>query len=112
MLEVGKKNKEVKVVDEETSCFTYAPDLAKKTKEIIDAKKPFGIFHVTNGGPCTWYEATVELYKQAGIKTKVVPVDSSAFPRPAKRPFYSVLINSKLNPMRDFKEALKEYLKK
>ena len=112
MLEVGKKNKEVKVVDEETSCFTYAPDLAKKTKEIIDAKKPFGIFHVTNGGPCTWYEATVELYKQAGIKTKVVPVDSSAFPRPAKRPFYSVLINSKLNPMRDYKEALKEYLKK
>jgi len=112
MLELGRTNKkEVKAVDEETGCFTYAPDLARKTKEIVDSKKPFGIYHVTNGGPCTWYEAAVELYKQAGIKTKVTPVDSSAFPRPAKRPFYSVLINIKLNPMRDYKEALKEYLK-
>lgn len=112
MLEMGKKNKEIKVVDEETSCFTYAPDLAKKTKEIIDSKKPFGIFHVVNSDPCTWYEAVLELYKQAKIKAKVIPVPDSEFPRPAKRPFYSVLINTKLNPMRNYKEALKEYLRK
>ena len=111
MMELGRKNKEIKVVDEETGCFTYAPDLAQKTKEIIDSKKSFGIFHVTNSGPCTWYEAAVELYHQASIKTKVVPIESSAFLRPAKRPFYSVLLNTKLNPMRDWKEALKEYLK-
>lgn len=111
MLEAGKKNKEVKAVDEETSCFTYAPDLAKKTKEIIDAKKPFGIYHIVNGDPCTWYEAVVELYRQAKIKTKIIPVDGNEFPRPAKRPFYSVLVNTKLNPMRSWKEALKEYLK-
>lgn len=112
MLEEGRKNKEVRAVDEETSCFTYAPDLAKKTKEIIDSKKPFGIYHIVNSGPCTWYEATVELYRQAGIKTKVAPISGSEFPRPAKRPFYSVLVNTKLNPMRDYKEALREYLKK
>jgi len=112
MLEVGKKNEEVKAVDEETSCFTYAPDLAKKTKEIIDAKKPFGIYHIVNSDPCTWYEAVVELYRQAKIKIKIIPVDGNEFPRPAKRPFYSVLINTKLNPMRSWKEALKEYLKR
>jgi len=110
MLELGKKNKSVKVVDEEISCFTYAPDLAKKTKEIIEAKKPFGIYHVTNGGACTWHEAVLELYKQAGIKTKVIPVGSAEFPRPAKRPLFSVLINTKLNPLRNYKEALREYL--
>lgn len=111
MFEVGKKNKEVKAVDEETSCFTYAPDLAKKTKEIVDSKKPFGIYHVTNSEPCTWFEATVELYRQAKIKAKIIPVLGEEFSRPAKRPFYSVLINTKLNPMRSWKEALKEYLK-
>lgn len=111
MLEVGKKNKEVKVVDEETSLFTYAPDLAKKTKEIIEAEKPYGIFHVANSGPCTWYEAVVELYKMAKIKTKVVPVSSDEFPRPAARPFVSTLINTKLNPMRSYKLALRDYLK-
>jgi dTDP-4-dehydrorhamnose reductase len=110
MLELGKKNKEIKAVDEETSCFTYAPDLAKKTKEIIDSKKTFGIYHIVNSGPCTWYEAVLELYKQTKIKTKVIPVSGKEFPRPAKRPFYSVLINTKLNPMRSWKEALREYL--
>lgn len=111
MLEVGKKNKEVKVVDEETSLFTYAPDLAKKTKEIIESEKPFGIYHVANEGPCTWYEAVVELYKMAKIKTKVVPVSSDEFPRPAARPYVSTLINTKLNPLRSYKLALREYLK-
>ena len=132
MLELAKKNKDihpvksaiggilpkaklfngVKAVDEEISCFTYAPDLAKKTKEILESEKPFGIYHVVNSGPCTWYEATLELYRQAKIKTKVIPVDAAEFPRPAKRPAFSVLLNTKLNPMRDWKEALKEYLKK
>lgn len=111
MLEVGKKNSEVKVVDEETSLFTYAPDLAKKTKEIIEAEKPFGIYHVANSGPCTWHEAVVELYKMAKLKTKVIPVSSDEFPRAAQRPYVSTLINTKLNPMRSYKLALREYLK-
>jgi dTDP-4-dehydrorhamnose reductase len=111
ILEKGKKGEVRKVVDEETTRLTYAPDLARKTKEIIDAKKPFGIYHVTNNGCCSWYEAAVELYKQAKIKTEIIPVTRSEFPTSAKRPLYSVLLNTKLNPMRDWKDALKEYLK-
>ena len=111
MLELGKKNKEVKVVDGEMSCFTYAPDLARKTKEIIESKKPFGIYHITNSGACTWHEATLELYRIAKLKTKVIPIASKDLKRPAKRPEISVLLNTKLNPLRDWKEALKEYLK-
>jgi dTDP-4-dehydrorhamnose reductase len=111
MLELGKKNKKIKAVDEEVSCFTYAPDLAKKTKEILESKKPFGIYHIVNSEPCTWYEATLELYHQAKVKTQVIPVSSTEFPRPAKRPAFSVLLNTKLNPLRDWKEALKEYLR-
>jgi dTDP-4-dehydrorhamnose reductase len=111
MLEAGKKNKAIKVVDEETSCFTYAPDLARKTKEIVESKKLFGIYHVVNSEPCTWHEAVLELYKQAKIKAKVMPVAASEFLRSAKRPYYSVLLNTKLNPLRSYKEALSEYLK-
>lgn len=111
MLEAGRKNKEVKAVDEEASCFTYAPDLAQKTKDILETEKPFGIYHIVNSDPCTWYEAAVELYRMAKIKTKVIPVGAEEFPRPAKRPYYSVLLNTKLNPLRSYKDALKEYLK-
>ena len=112
MLELGQKNKTVKAVDEETSCFTYAPDLAKKTKEIIEAKKDFGIYHVINGEACTWYDATEELYLQVGLEdVKVEPVTGGEFPRPARRPYFSVLLNKKLNPLRSYKDALNEYLK-
>jgi len=112
MLTADRKNKSVKVIDEETSCFTFAPDLAKKTKEIVEAQKPFGIYHVTNSDACTWYEAVVELYRQAKIKTAVISIGADEYPRPAKRPFISTLLNTKLNPMRSYKDALKEYLKK
>lgn len=111
MIEQSKKKKEIKVIDEEVSCFTYAPDLARKSKEIIDSKKPFGIYHVTNSSPATWYEATLELFREAKIKTKVTLIFAGDLKRPARRPFYSALLNTKLNPMRDWREALKEYLK-
>jgi dTDP-4-dehydrorhamnose reductase len=111
MLEVGEKHKEVKAIDEETDCFTYAPDLAKRTRDILDLEMPFGIYHVTNTGACTWYEAVVELYKQAKIKAKVVPVSGDEFSRPAQRPYVSTLLNTKLMPMRSWKLALKDYLK-
>jgi len=112
MLELGKKNKEVKIIDSEISCFTYAPDLARKTKEIIESEKQFGIYHITNSGACTWHEAGLELYQQKKLKTKIIPIDSSELKRPAKRPEISVLLNTKLNPLRSWQEALKEYLKK
>lgn len=112
MLEAGKKNKEVKAVDEEVSCFTYAPDLAQKTKQVVESKKPFGIYHIVNSMSCTWYEAILKLYKQAGLKVNVLPILASEFSRPAKRPYYSVLLNTKLNPMRSYKKAMKEYLDK
>lgn len=111
MLDLSKKDKEIKAVDDETGCFTYAPDLAKKTKEIIDAGKPFGIYHVTNSGVATWGEACEELFALVGIKKNVTAVSGEEFSRPAKRPAFSVLVNTKLNPMRDWKEALREYLK-
>jgi dTDP-4-dehydrorhamnose reductase len=111
MLELGKKYPEVKAVNEEISCFTYAPDLARKTKEIIESKKPFGIYHAANSGACTWYEAVLELYQLAKIKVKVIPVLASDFPRPALRPACSILETTKTFPMRDYRLALKEYLK-
>lgn len=117
MLEAGKKalidGKDIKAVDEETSCFTYAPDLAQKTKEIIESKKEFGIYHVINSECCTWYEAAEELFMQAKMEDVIIePVTGDEFQRPAKRPYFSVLLNKKLNPLRSYKDALADYLKK
>ncbi len=111
MLQSAKKEKnKIDVVDEEVSCFTYTPDLAKATKELIEGKEGYGIYHIVNRGPCTWHEAAKELFRIAGIDIKVNPVTSDKFSRPAKRPKFSVLLNTRLEPLRDWREALKEYL--
>ncbi|MDI6778369.1 MAG: dTDP-4-dehydrorhamnose reductase [Patescibacteria group bacterium] len=110
MIQAAKDNSVLKVVDEEKSCFTYTPDLALETKKIIEEQIPFGIYHVVNEGACTWYEAALELFKLAKMEVEIVPVPSSEFPRPAKRPKSSVLLNTKLKPLRHYTEALKEYL--
>lgn len=110
MLNLSKEKTELKAVDAELSCFTYTVDLAAKTKEMLSDSYPFGIYHLTNGGPVTWYGAANKLFEIANIHVKLMAVPSQAFPRPARRPNYSVLLNTKMPPLRDFSEALAEYL--
>lgn len=110
MLEQAATKKEVKVVDDEKSCFTYAPDLAQATKELIESASEFGTYHLVNEGAATWYEAVQELYAFAEKDTKVFPVGSDTFPRPAKRPSCSVLLNTKRPKLRHYTEALEEFI--
>ncbi|MFA4931161.1 MAG: dTDP-4-dehydrorhamnose reductase [Patescibacteria group bacterium] len=114
MLALGRKmaaeNKELSVVDEEVSCFTYAPDLAQATKDIIEQSQPIGIYHVTNQEAVTWFTAAQTLFKLANIDVKLKPVSAHDFPRPAPRPKYSILKNTKLPALRGYQEALSEYL--
>ncbi len=110
MILLSKRRSTLTVVDDELSSPTYAPDLAHRTREIIDADQPYGIYHVTNQGCCTWFGFAKEIFTQRGWHGTLLPVPSSTFPRPARRPRYSMLLNTKLPPLRPWQEALKEYL--
>ena len=116
MLSLSKKNKELKVVNDQIGSPTYAKDLAKAIKEIIEKKSDkYGIYHVTNKGEVSWYEFAKKIFEIKNIEIKVNPCTSEEFPRPAPRPHYSVLSNQKwidagFTPMRDYEEALNEYL--
>lgn len=110
ILELAKTKSEINVINEELSCPTYAPDLAMQTYKIIKNQKLFGIYHVTNLGVCTWYEFAQEIFTIKKFNVKLNPVASDFFPRPAVRPKYSVLLNTKLPPLRSWQEALREYL--
>lgn len=112
MLEVAKDKKEVTVVDDEKSCFTYAPDLALATKVLEQQGREYGIYHLANEGAATWYEAAQELFRLASIDVVVKPVSADAFPRKALRPHFSALINTKFIALRPYTEALEEFLKK
>lgn len=111
IIDVAGKQQELQVVDgEELSCFTYTVDLARATKKLAEDRRPWGIYHITNSGESSWYDGAVEVFRIKGIKyNKLTPIKSADYPRPAKRPKYSVLLNTKLEPLRDWKEALREY---
>ncbi|MFH1253207.1 MAG: dTDP-4-dehydrorhamnose reductase [Candidatus Uhrbacteria bacterium] len=112
MIDLSKIKSEFDMVDEELTSPTYAPDLARRTREIVENYPP-GIYHGTNSGSCTWYSFAKEIFRLIGREDIVLnPVPSSKFPRPAKRPRCSVLLNTKLPAARPWQAALAEYLKK
>jgi len=110
MLDLAKTKTELEVVDEELSSSNYAPDLAGQTRYILEHSLPFGIYHCSNEGFATWYQMAEEVFKIKAIDVKLIPVPASRFPRPAKRPKFAILLNTKLPPIRSWQEALKEFL--
>jgi len=110
MIRLSQERDQFDMVDEELTSPTYAPDLAKRTREIVENHQP-GIYHGTNEGACTWHEFAQEIFKQLGrTDIKLNKVGSDHYPRPAKRPACSWLLNTKLPPARSWQEALREYL--
>lgn len=113
ILRLAKEKDELTVVNDQTGSPTYSYDLAEKIVEMAMTEK-FGIYHVTNSGTCTWFDFAKLIIEYAGMDTKVLPVTTKEFPRPAPRPHYSVLRNMCLElygftPMRHYREALKAY---
>ena len=117
MLNVGKKYSEVRVVNDQIGTPTYTFDLARLLVDMAETEK-YGYYHATNeGGFISWYDFTVEIYSQAGLKTNVIPVTTAEYGlSKAKRPFNSRLDKSKLvengfEPLPIWKDALARYLK-
>lgn len=107
-----KGDGEVRVVNDQVGQPTSASDLAQQLVELGLSTSPAGIYHGTNSGQATWFEFAQEIFKLAGADVgRVIPVSSSEYPRPAKRPSYSVLshdawASTSVKPMRDWRIAL------
>jgi dTDP-4-dehydrorhamnose reductase len=81
---------EVKVVDDQTGCPTYAPHLARGIAKLVGSDA-FGTYHMAGAGQTTWYGLTRALYEALDVRCRVVPCTTQEFPRPAPRPRYSAL---------------------
>ncbi|BAW30894.1 MAG TPA: dTDP-4-dehydrorhamnose reductase [Methanothermobacter sp.] len=114
MLKLAEEKENIQVVKDQIGSPTYTRDLAEAIGELI--KKPaYGTYHITNSGHCSWYEFAKKIFKAANIDINLEAVDSQEFHRPAKRPKCSILKNYNwkmegLPPLRDYTEALLDYL--
>lgn len=115
MLTLADQQKQLKVVDDQIGSPTYTCHLAEALVKFLDIKK-YGIYHITNQGETSWYGFACKIFELNNKDVKVLPCQTSEFPRLAPRPEYSMLRNKNwqelgfsLLPSWEF--GLKEYLK-
>ncbi len=126
MLNVGKTRDKLTVVCDQIGTPTYTYDLARLLVDMIETDK-YGYYHATNeGGYISWYDFTVEIFRQAYAlgheeyspeRLTVAPVTTAEYGiSKAARPFNSRLDKSKLvengfEPLPTWQDALGRYLK-
>jgi dTDP-4-dehydrorhamnose reductase len=96
MLALGREQNEIAVVADQRTAPTYAGHLAVATRELLD--RPFGIWHLSAGGECTWADFAEAIFDEAGVDVRVRRIASAELGRPAPRPAYSVLRSEKDAP--------------
>ncbi len=119
MLRLSETHDELSVVDDQVGSPTSALELAKMIR-FLEPTENYGLFHATCEGDTNWADFTEEIFKKAGIKTKVNHVTSEEYarmnPASAKRPAYSILEDFMLKlttdyRMADWHDALDVYMK-
>lgn len=112
MLEKSKETKELNMVVDEYASPTYVIDLAHAARALVEEHKPFGTYHLVNSGSTNWLGWAQEIFKVKDIPMTLKEISGAEFKRPAIRPKYGILNNTKFIELRPWTEALKEYLNK
>jgi dTDP-4-dehydrorhamnose reductase len=114
MIKKAKNNEPIKVVNDMWMSPTYTKDTASILKGILEQQLPYGVYHATNKGYCSWYQFAKEIFKLTGLQPSLEPVKTDPNYGKAKRPGFSALKSIKLSKHnlepRDWKEALRAYL--
>jgi len=98
MLRLAAGDGEVRVVDDQRGCPTFAADLGAAVVGLVSCRLP-GLFHVTNQGDTTWWGLARATFALAGAdQERVIPIRTDELdpPRAAPRPAYAVLDNAAL----------------
>lgn len=116
MMKLGKEKDMLTVVNDQRGNPTHANDLAYHILKLIETEE-YGLYHCTGKGECSWYDFAKMIIELSGEKCEVNPCTSEEYKTTAKRPEYSSLDNMMLrntvgDEMRDWKEAIKSFIKK
>jgi dTDP-4-dehydrorhamnose reductase len=111
MLRLGAEREELRVVADQRGSPTYTVDLAdaifclldltSSDRSSADQPNPYGIYHFSNEGECSWHEFAQTIIDEAWQRSmplrvrRVTAIGTKDYPTPAKRPPYSVLEKSK-----------------
>jgi dTDP-4-dehydrorhamnose reductase len=97
MLRLASERDTISVVNDQIGTPTNAVDLAETLIRIINSNSDaFGIYNFSNEGQCSWYDFAKKIFEVNNVNINLLPIPTTSFPTPAKRPSYSVLDKSKI----------------
>ncbi len=120
ILSKARAERALKVVNDQVGSPTYAADLASALAAALKKVdlRACHVFHVCNSGQCSWFDLAVAAIECSGASGNVTvsPISTLELARPAKRPAYSVMDNTKFQKvtgmkLRQWKDALEDYVK-
>jgi dTDP-4-dehydrorhamnose reductase len=113
MIRLERERRAVDVVADQRGQPTWTADVAKQVIALVRSGAPAGTYHATSSGEATWFELASEVFLLLGADpARVRAITSSAYPRPAPRPGYSVLGHQAwaaagIEPIGDWRLALR-----
>ena len=109
MLRLGSERDALRVVDDQVGCPTFTAHLAEAIVRLATTDD-YGIHHIAGSGRCSWYEFAREIFERSGVDCHVEPCTTNDFPRPARRPAWSVLGSERGHSLPTWQEGLEAYL--
>ena len=117
--QIRKGANPLRVVADQRGRPTYTPHLAdaiiRLSRLACESADARGIVHYADAGECSWFDFAVAIAEESGSDVEIQPVTTDEFPRPAKRPGYSVLSTERYERLtgvapESWREGLQEYL--
>jgi len=101
ILRIANEKAEIKVVNNQISCPTYAQDIADTIFLLIKNMHTYGIYHYCNYSSVSWFDFASEILSICKeynyfLNTIITPIMSKDYKTLAKRPLYSVLDCAKI----------------
>jgi len=94
VIRLSKTKNELRIVNDQSGSPTFTRDLSAATIKLIQLRA-LGIVNVTNSGWTTWFDLAKHVVSGNTSETTVVPIPTSEYKRPARRPKFSVLSGKK-----------------
>jgi dTDP-4-dehydrorhamnose reductase len=112
MLRLAAERDTLSVVDDQVGCPTFTGHLASALVQFASVTRPLGVVHLAAAGECSWYQFAVEIMRATNTTVEVRPCSTDQFPRPARRPAYSVLRSERPQTplLPDWRSGLRDYL--
>jgi len=110
ILRRARDKEPMRIVNDIYMSPTYTLDAAIKIWELILGMWPYGIYHLTNSGYCSWFKFTKEILKLSDLEGEIVSLSHDEYKTKARRPLWSPLISEKGIAMRPWEEALGVFL--